>query len=133
MIPDCSVIATNLCSARAADLPTLSVVAASPAPWMHARKDISAALGMCDEVMAAWGICPLTGTAREHRTAQLGWLMHSAARRGHSEVLAVGGQARHPSRWHQYVSDVHGRTNGGTFEQRLLQVLIKVPLKTLVK
>lgn len=40
----------------------------------------------------------------------------------------VGGEPRHPSRWHQFVSDKHGRTTGGTFEERLVQVLVEVPL-----
>lgn len=133
VIPGCTVSAANLCSARAADLPALSAVAASVEPWLHARKDISAALSKCDEMMAAWGICPLSGTARQHRVAQLSWLLNTAINCGRSDVLAVGGQARHPSRWHQYVSDVHGRTCGGTFEERLRQVLIKVPLNTLVR
>jgi hypothetical protein len=40
----------------------------------------------------------------------------------------LGGEPRHPSRWHQYVSDKYGRTSGGTFEERIKQVLVAVPL-----
>jgi hypothetical protein len=130
-IPGCSVSAVNLCAMPAADLPSLSVVAAHPAPWLEARERISTALGDCDELMAAWGLCSLTGSARHHRTAQLNWLLDATTDMGLREALTVGGMPRHPSRWHQFVSDVHGRTSGGTFEERLRQVLTKVLLEDL--
>jgi hypothetical protein len=132
VISGCSVSTANLCGTHAMDLPSLSVVAATPEPWLQARENITDALEDCDEVMAAWGLCSLSGMARQHRKTQLHWLLEVATHNGHRQVLGVGGQPRHPSRWHQYVSDVHGRARGGTFEERLRQVLVKVPLETLV-
>lgn len=42
-----------------------------------------------------------------------------------------GGQPRHPSRGHQYVSDRHGRTGPGNVEEGLRLVLVQVPLAEL--
>jgi hypothetical protein len=93
-----------------------------------ARDALAAGLEGCDEVAAAWGLYGLTGTAKAHRRDHLAWLVGTAKSLGHTECWAVGGEPRHPSRWHQYVSDVHGRTTAGTFAERLHQVLVKVPL-----
>ena len=82
--------------------------------------------------MAAWGLYGLSGPAKAHRREQLGWLAGAAQSLGHTDCWTVGGEARHPSRWHQYVSDVHGRTTEGTFAERLRQVLVKVPLSAIV-
>jgi hypothetical protein len=90
------------------------------------------ALRDCDEVMAAWGLSSLAGAARRNRIEQLRWLLDIASSHGHNYVWTIGGQPRHPSRWHQYVSDVHERTMGGTFEERLQQVLTRVSIKTLL-
>lgn len=118
----------NLCATPAADLPALSVAAVETEPWLAARSALAAALEDCDELMAAWGLYGLTGPAKNHRRDQLAWLVKTAEALGHNECWVVGGQPRHPSRWHQYVSDVHGRTAGGTFQERIQQVLVKVPL-----
>ena len=56
VISGCSVSIANLCKAYAADLPSLSVTAATAEPWLQAREDIFGALEHCDEVMAAWGL-----------------------------------------------------------------------------
>lgn len=125
----CDVVAVaNLCAAPAVDLPALVAAAAEAAPWLASRDALAAALEECDEVVAAWGLYALTGPAKAHRRNQLAWLVKTAETLGHNDCWAVGGQPRHPSRWHQYVSDVHGRTRGGTFQERLRQVLTKVPL-----
>lgn len=51
--------------------------------------------------------------------------------RGINTVWSVGGQPRHPSRGHQFLSDKYGRTAGGTFEKRLSTVLVQSPDLTL--
>jgi hypothetical protein len=133
VIPGCSPTTANLCAAPAADLPDLAAVAADADTWLQSRKNLRTALGDCDEVMAAWGLSDLTGPARRHRQDQLRWLRAAAAGSGHTSVWTVGGGPRHPSRWHQYVSDKYGRTTGGGFEERLEQVLMRVPLQSLVQ
>ena len=99
---------------------------------MHAREDIAEALARCDEFMAAWGLSGLAGAARQHRSDQVRWLLQTASSFGHELAWTVGGQPRHPSRWHQYVSDMHGRTAGGTVIERLKQVMVRVPLSELI-
>lgn len=131
VLPCSSVTIANLYSTPAIDLPALSEVGASPDGWLRARGPINEALANCDEIMAAWGLFALAGPARRHRSEQLSWLLAAASSNGIDHVWTIEGQPRHPSRWHQYVSDVHQRTAGGTFEERLRQVLIKVPLTKL--
>jgi Protein of unknown function (DUF1643) len=130
VMPGYVVTAANLCAAPAADLPALSTAAAEVDTWLHARDAIEDALRECDEFLAAWGLYSLVGGARSHRKEQLAWLANTARSLGHGHCWTVGGEPRHPSRWHQYVSDKHGRTTGGTFEERLRQVLIRTPLAT---
>lgn len=96
--------------------------------WLDARPPIVSALHQADGVLAAWGIAGMSGAGRRVRQAQADWLASEALAVGISSVWTVGGEPRHPSRWHQYVSDRHGRTTGGTFEQRLAQVLERVQL-----
>jgi hypothetical protein len=122
---------TNLCSTPSSDIPALSEVAATAEPWLSSRDDLSGHLGRCDEFLAAWGLPTLTGPARLHRREQIAWLETEARRAGHLTAWTVAGQARHPSRWHQYVSDKHGRTSGGTFADRLREVLLQSPLEML--
>lgn len=112
----------------ARDLPELCVVGGDPAGWLDARQDLSTALRTADELVAGWGLLPLTGPARIHRDMQIRWLVDEAKHAGHEFAWAVGAQARHPSRWHQFVSDRHGRTSPGTFEDRLREVLVRTPL-----
>jgi hypothetical protein len=132
ILPCSTVTIANLCATPALDLPSLAQVAAAPDGWIHARKNIGEALASCDEFMAAWGLSGLVGGARQHRSEQLRWLLRTATSFGHEHAWTVGGQPRHPSRWHQYVSDVHGRTAGGTVIERLRQVVVRVPLSELI-
>ena len=128
----CSVVSVaNLYANPARDLPALSLVGGKVDGWLEAREQLRHELASCDEMMAAWGLLALTGTARQHRSDQVRWLLELAAQQGHTQVWTIGGQPRHPSRWHQYVSDVHGRTQGGSFEDRLREVLVQVPLSSL--
>lgn len=131
VVPCSSISIANLCATPARDLPALSEAASRPGAWLGARNPILQGLQECDAVMAAWGLSMLTGPARGFRSDQLHWLIEAAETHGHTEVWTVGGEARHPSRWHQYVSDVHGRTSGGPFEERLRQVVRRVSLASL--
>jgi hypothetical protein len=126
------VAVANLYTAEAGDLPALSQVATDPAGWLAARSVLASELHCCDAVLAAWGLHELNGTARVHRRAQLRWLHAQAVSSGHKAVWSVDGEPRHPSRWHQYVSDRHGRTGGGDFRARLREVLVQRPLGELM-
>jgi hypothetical protein len=96
--------------------------------WVQARADLSTALDRASALLGAWGVAGLVGTARRHRDEQVAWLRQEATRLDLSNMWMVGGEPRHPSRWHQYVSDKYGRTAGGTSDERLQQVLRSVPL-----
>ncbi len=45
---------------------------------------------------------------------------------------ADDGNTRHPSRWHQYVADKHGRTSGGGQAERLAEVICRVPIREVI-
>jgi hypothetical protein len=96
--------------------------------WLDARDRLTLALKTADGLLAGWGVAGLAGSAQRHRDEQVAWLRAEASRAGFSSIWMVGGEPRHPSRWHQYVSDKYGRTTGGTFEDRLFQVLVPSPL-----
>ena len=96
--------------------------------WDVARGELEAALVRADCLLAGWGVTRLTGEAGLWMRGQVEWLFERAVECGLSRLWMVGGEPRHPSRWHQYVSDKHGRTAGGTFEERIAQVLVGVPL-----
>jgi hypothetical protein len=116
---------TNLCA-----VPTPSVVELNTLgrdAWDLARVDLEAALTGASAVLAGWGVSGLTGDARGLMQAQVDWLTERARERGIDEFWMVGGEPRHPSRWHQFLSDRYGRTSGGSLEERLAQTLSKVP------
>ena len=124
-------IIANLFGLPTADLPSLSHCGSSPAGWRAARPKLIRALQEADCLVAAWGLHPLCGDARRLRQEQLTWLQEQASKNGLLHAWCVGGQPRHPSRWHQYVSDRHGRTTGGIFSDRLDQVLVRLPMQVL--
>ena len=126
-------LVANLFDFPVADLPALSVCGAAAAGWLEARPKVVDALHEADVLLAAWGLHPLHGPARSLRQQQLSWLQEEAQVRGHFSAWCVAGQPRHPSRWHQYVSDRHGRTAGGSSLERLRQVLVESPLHLLVR
>lgn len=70
-----------------------------------------------------------TAAVASSAISQVEWFARQARAAGLSEMWTVGGRARHPSRWHQYVSDKYGRTSGGSFADRLRQVLVRAPLE----
>jgi hypothetical protein len=96
--------------------------------WFWARPRLRIALQSADGLLGAWGVAGLAGSAKRGRDRQVAWLRAEASRVGFNGIWMVGGEPRHPSRWHQYVSDKYGRTTGGTFEERLRQVVVKVSL-----
>lgn len=112
--------------------PTISVVelglSQTAEEWTRARPRLTRALESADGLLAGWGVARLAGSAQRDRDAQVDWLRSEAGRVGFTSIWMVGGEPRHPSRWHQYVSDKYQRTTGGTFEQRLSQVLVEMPL-----
>lgn len=108
----------NLFGVATADVPAISIVGQEAAGWVGARRSIEAAFAESDVLLADWGVDLLTGAARDHRRAQLRWLAGVAVTANHSTAITVG-EARHPSRWHQYASDCHGRVQGATFSDRL--------------
>ena len=117
---------TNMCA-----VPTSSVAqvnALDPSAWELARHELNTALSEASAVLAGWGVSGLSGSSLRLMQAQVRWLAESARQRGIGAFWMVGGEPRHPSRWHQYVADKYARTSGGTFEERLAQVLVAVPI-----
>jgi hypothetical protein len=126
-------LVVNLFAFPVADLPALSVCGSGAAGWLAARPKLAAALQEADCLLAAWGLHRLHGPARLLQEQQMSWMEEEARAHGHLSAWCVGGQPRHPSRWHQYVSDRHGRTTGGSSSDRLRQVLGESPLRGLVR
>ena len=127
------VIIVNLCDAAAQDLRGMGAVAADAAPWISARSSLQEALTASTMVLAGWGVVNPPGLAAQHQRQQLAWLSAATDRAGHRTAWCVGGEPRHPSRWHQYVSDRHGRTQGGTPMERLREVLVAVPVRDVTR
>src|SRR4051794_40950148 len=96
--------------------------------WTAARDELAKAVRSAEGLLAGWGVSGTTGDTRRAREDQVAWLYREAAAAGIEQVWMLGSEPRHPSRWHQWVSDRYGRTSGGTFEQRLAQVLKPVPI-----
>ena len=114
----------NLCSEPTASVAELHHV--DRVSWERARSELRGALTGAKAVLGAWGVA---GPARRDLQAQIDWLYGQALQVGIERVWMVGGEPRHPSRWHQYVSDKYMRTTGGSFEERLAQVLVAVPIR----
>lgn len=112
----------NLFAVASASSREIAVLGHDAHGWEIARPLLLEAIAEAGQVLVGFGAIPVTGAARRHLEQQLHWLAEALHLQGHDTVWQVG-QARHPSRWHQYVSDRHGRTAGGTFEERLREVL----------
>lgn len=113
----------NLFPIATKDAAELSLVAHDARGWIQQRATIAAAIKDGDEVLFGWGVSSLGGVARPCMQDQIDWVI--------SELRAVGGRAwvvgdgpRHPSRWHQYLSDRHGRTAGGSMAERIQGSLV---------
>lgn len=103
------------------------VGSSSSTDWAAARSPLAHSLRASSELLFGWGLTAHLGPARRAAEEQIEWLLDEAHRAGHREAWAVG-EARHPSRWHQYTADLHGRTNGGAPGERLRDVLVSRPL-----
>jgi hypothetical protein len=120
--------------------PTRSVIEITSAgelqeSWQEARPSLLELLDSSNHIVLGWGLGGgFSGPARRHFASQVQWVERAIRRQTKPiSVWTVGGQPRHPSRWHQYVSDVHGRTSGGSFDQRLQEVLVKQPMARLAE
>lgn len=116
----------NLCEASTRSVVELNSVDSSA--WLAARAHLAGMLGSATALLAAWGVAGLSGRARHLRDAQVQWLLGEARAVGLTHHWMLGGRPLHPSRWHQFVSDKYARTSGGSFEQRIGQVLVAVPI-----
>jgi hypothetical protein len=101
--------------------------------WIKGRTDLAEAVETSAGLFFAWGRVRHLGAARRHAEAQVSWLASTALNAGHVEAWTVGADVRHPSRWHQYSADRHARTNGGTSEERLREVLLRQPLEVFME
>ena len=117
----------NLCVSPSCSVVDLNHVRGQDG-WTLARVEMRQVLFGATGVLGAWGVSGLTGSARRARDEQVIWLLHEVDQAGITSVWMAGAQPRHPSRWHQYLSDKYGRTAGGSFNERLKQILAPVPV-----
>ena len=113
----------NLCMTPTATVVDLNRQPAVEADWTDHRENLAKRLESASVLVGAWGVTGLTGDVRQMRDRQVVWLLAKSAEVGHEYIRHVGGEARHPSRWHQYVSDKHERTTGGSFDRRLAEIM----------
>jgi hypothetical protein len=117
----------NLCAEPTASVADLHRVDRDS--WERARSELGRALMDATAVLGAWGVAGIAGQTRRDLQAQIDWLYDQALQVGIDRVWMLGGEPRHPSRWHQYVSDKYKRTTSGSFEERLAQVLVALPIR----
>jgi hypothetical protein len=113
----------NLLIQASSSFDDLEVIGADEEGWFRARGEIQGLLSSSEEVLLGWGLARPTGAAGANFHRQVEWVWRELHQSRHQRVWLVGGQPRHPSRWHQYVSDRYGRTNGGPFDSRMMDVL----------
>lgn len=116
----------NLFPIPTRDIPAIASVGRDESLWLLGRQAIRESLAVADVVLGGWGITRLSGQAQLHFQEQVAWFVLALDEAGVGEVWMVGGVPRHPSRWHRYVSDKHGRVEPGTPHERLAQVLVPV-------
>ena len=113
----------NLFSIPTKSVVEINLLGVDASGWRSAQADIRSLIAGSDALLAAWGVSGLHGRALAHRKAQVAWATELMDAECHTGVWTIRGQARHPSRWHQYVSDRRGRVAPGSFHERLSQVL----------
>lgn len=118
----------NLFATATKNVAAINKVGIGPEGWALAQPSIKEVLSSSNQILFGWGVGSLHGIARQNFLNQIMWLRATALEMKHDSYWSVGAEPRHPSRWHQYVSDVHGRTSGGTLSNRLAQVLVRTPL-----
>ena len=115
----------NLLSVPTASTDEIREAGIGAGSWHRARPRVSELIQSADHIVLGWGLGGITGVARQHFHAQVRWVEGELTRRGEGvPVWTVGDGPRHPSRWHQYVSDKHGRAVAGDLQERLRHVLI---------
>lgn len=130
-ILDCSTVEiANLFHWPTKSMRELLPLATQADGWLEARADLLELMREAEELLFAWGVAPLKGAAESHRRAQIDWVLALVEESGRELVWSVGGVARHPSRWHQYLSDKYGRTSGGDSRSRLGELLQASPAVT---
>lgn len=121
----------NLFAIATRDVTAINDVGRSIDGWKAAQFHLHRLIAASDQLIAGWGISGLTGPVERHRQAQVDFVRACALDIGKDHIWTVNGEPRHPSRWHQYVSDRRGRACGTTLNQRLSMVLTSVPFVTL--
>lgn len=121
----------NLFPKATRDTGEISLLGSEERFWLDARPALESLLGRSEGLLAAWGVGSCTGSARYWWTDQLKWTATTAAVFGHTQAWTLGPGPRHPSRWHQYVSDKYGRAGDGTTEARISRALQLSPLSGL--
>ncbi|MBK6871322.1 MAG: DUF1643 domain-containing protein [Kineosporiaceae bacterium] len=102
----------------------INVIGSTAAGWEAARPSLAAVLDSSTALVAGWGVSGLHGQAAAHQREQLSWIAERVAQVPVPlPVWTLNGESRHPSRWHQYVSERHGRAIGNSFQERLASVL----------
>lgn len=123
-----SVVVGNLFSTPTRSVEDINAVGKSADGWNQAREQLFNAICDADLLLGAWGVSGLTGGAARMRKSQVAWLVRTAMDQGMEKLWTVGGTPRHPSRWHQYVSEKYQRAVGNSLDERLSSVLCSVPL-----
>lgn len=126
-----SVEIANLFAIPTKDMSVINTVGRSGEGWELARPRLREVLATADHLVAAWGVRGLNGHAAAHHRNQLLFVAGAAREAGHDHTWTLNGEPRHPSRWHQYVSDRHGRAVGESLSERLTMVLKMVPIGAL--
>jgi len=121
----------NLFSIATRDVTAINEVGRSGDGWVAARLQLHQVIATSDHLLAGWGVGGLAGPAARHQQAQLEYVDACARDIGNDYIWTLNGEPRHPSRWHQYVSDKHGRASGASLSERIVMVLRSVPLATL--
>jgi hypothetical protein len=121
-----SLTVANLVSVPTQNLRELGMIAGDGQVWHESRPQLEEALNGADDVLLAWGLGGIPGSANRHFLDQTAWVRDVLSAKPAVRVWSIQGETRHPSRWHQYVSERHGRTAGGDFMDRLTEVLTRV-------
>ncbi len=103
-------------------------------PWLEAVAEVDAKVTIAEAILAGWGTSGLSGLSRSARAGQVRRVIRSLESSGRDiPIWTVGGRPTHPSRWHQFVADKHARTAGGSFSERIGQVLVRVSAEELLR
>jgi hypothetical protein len=121
----------NLFSIATRDVTAINEIGRSCDGWEAARPRLHQVILASDHLLAGWGVSGLSGPAARHQQTQLDYVRTCAQEFAKDYIWTLNGEPRHPSRWHQYVSDRYGRASGASLSERLTMVLRPVPLATL--